>query len=92
MYGIGLFDSTITAQTGSYPGKIEEVKKDGFIFTPRKARKPFISCLSHKLIAKGSEYYSVFMAGSGLGGMKRPCRILLSEIDQYCQKFNWSAR
>ena len=72
--------------------KVEEVKKDCFIFTPRKARKPFISCLSHKLIAKGSEYYSVFIAGSGLGGMNRPGRILVFEIDQYCQKYNWSIR
>ena len=72
--------------------KVDEVKKAGFIFTSRKARKPFISCLSHKFIAKGSEYYSVFMTGNGLGGMKHPDRILLSEIDQYCQKFNWSAR
>ena len=65
--------------------KVDEVKKAGFTFTPRKARKDFISCISHKLIAKGSEYYTVFMAGSGLGGMKRPDRILLTEIDQYCQ-------
>jgi len=84
--------ATITSLADSYPGKVEEVKKAGFIFTPRKARKNFISCISHKLIAKGSEYYSVFMAGSGLGGMKRPGRILLSEIDQYCQKYNWSVR
>jgi len=87
-----LFDSTITAQTGSYPRKAEEVKRNGFILTPRKARKPFINCISHKLIAKGSEYYSVFMAGSGLGGMKRPCQILMTEIDQYCQKHDWSIK
>jgi len=92
MEGISISDSNLTALTGSYPGKIEEIKKAGFIFTPRKARKDFTSYISHKLIAKGSEYYSVFMAGSGLGGMKRPDRILLSEIDQYCQKYNWSAR
>ena len=89
----GIFgDGIITALTGSYPGKVEEVKKAGFIFTPRKAHKDFTSCVSHTLIAKGSEYYSVFMAGSGLGGMKRPDRILLSEIDQYCQKYNWNVR
>ena len=92
MEGIGLFDSAIRAQTGTYPGKVEEVKKAGFMFTPRKARKPFINCISHKLIAKGREYYSVFMAGSGLEGMKRQCRILITEIDQYCQKHNWSIK
>ena len=89
----GIFGtSIITSLTGSYPGKVEEVKRAGFIFTPRKARKDFISCISHKFIAKGSEYYSVFMASSGLGGMDRPDRILLSEIDQYCQKYNWSVK
>ena len=92
MQVIELFESTITAQTGYYPGKVKEVKKADFIFTPHKALKDFISCIGHKLITKGSEYYSVFLAGSGLGGMKLRCRIPICEIDQYCQKYNWSIK
>ena len=78
--------------TGSYPGKVEEINRGGYIFTPRKARKDFISCISHKLIVRGSQYYAVTIGGGGLGSLKRPDRILLSEIDQYIQKYNWSVK
>ena len=79
----------ISGFTGSYPGKVEEICRGGHIFTPRKARKDFNSLISHKAIFKGSQYYAVTIGGGGLGSLKRPDRILLTEIDQYCQKYNW---
>jgi hypothetical protein len=87
----GIFNNDvtgITAFTGSYPGKEPgEIKRNGYIFTPRTATKTFTSCVNGKPIEKGTKYYSVIPGGGGLGWTKRPNRILLTEIDEYLEKY-----
>jgi len=75
--------------TGSYPGKVEEVRKGGYIFTPRLAKKPFISCVSQSPINTGETYYSVVKGGGGLGWFKHPDRIHLTEIYEYLAKWGF---
>jgi hypothetical protein len=75
------------AFTGSYPGKVDEIKKDGYIFTPRIAKKSFSSCVSGKPIEKGMQYYAVVLGGGGLQWIAHPDRILLDEIDMYLEKW-----
>jgi len=78
---------TITALTGSYPGKPSEVKLKGYIFTQREATKPFTSCVSGKLISRGMRYYSVVLGSGGMSWIAHPDRILLDEMDQYLMKW-----
>jgi hypothetical protein len=76
----------ITGLTGSYPGKIESIRQGGYIFTPHKATKDFISAVSKSPIAKGGQYYAVVKGGGGLGWTTHPDRIHLDEVNAYLMK------
>jgi len=67
--------------------KFAEIKRSGYIFTPRTARRAFTSCVSGKPIEQGTGYYSVILGGGGLGWIRKPDRILLTEVDQYVEKW-----
>ena len=67
--------------------QLEEIRRSGYIFTPRTARKNFTSCISGKPIQQETPYYTVILGGGGLGWIKRPDRILIEEIGQYIEKW-----
>jgi len=76
----------ITGVTGSYPGKPDALRQGGYIFTPHKATKDFISAVSGQPIAKGSQYYAVVKGGGGLSWTTHPDRIHLNEVNDYLTK------
>jgi len=67
--------------------KFAEIKRSGYIFTPRTARRAFTSCVSGEPIERETKYFTVILGGGGLGWIRKPDRILLTEVDQYIEKW-----
>jgi len=62
------------------------IATNGYIFTVRRARKEFICCICGREITRGESYYEVTIGGGGLGSLKLPERICLSEVGEFIKK------
>ncbi len=62
------------------------VNRDGMTAVLTKARKYFDCHICHEVIEKGTYYYSVTFNGAGLGSLKFPDRVCLSDLDTYFEK------
>ena len=62
-----------------------EVRKDNRIATLTRSRKYHRCSVSQEYINKGSLYYAVTIAGSGLGGIKFPERVNNPRFTKYDQ-------
>ncbi len=59
--------------------------QDGWIFTPRKARKGYLCKACHEDILWQDIYYAVTIGGGGLGSLKFPTRIHLHCKDAFLE-------
>jgi len=68
--------------------KLQEIRRYGFIATPRKARKAIVCIHCHGgIIRQGEEYYRVIVVGSGLRGIKYPDRVHAKCIDAWLERY-----
>ena len=75
--------------------KLQEIRRYGFIATPRKARKAIVCIHCHGgIIRQGEEYYRVIVVGSGVRGIKYPDRVHAKCIDAFLEKYRaaWEQR
>jgi len=61
------------------------IRKNGYIVTVRKARKPHSCKECHQPIERGDEYCAVTLGGAGLGSLKFPDRVCRSCIEQFVE-------
>ncbi len=73
---------------------MNEIRRYGFIATPRKARTTIVcvNCLGG--VCQGEQYYRAVAVGSGLAGIKYPDRVHEKCIDEYLERYKepWEAR
>ena len=62
----------------------ETIRRNGYIATPRRARKPYHTCVVCKgAITQGSEFYAIVKGGGGLGWTCHPDRVHPGCLDEY---------
>jgi len=68
------------------------IREEGRIAKLTQARKYHRCVVCQKYMYKDDQYYSVTVAGSGLGGIKFPSHVHTGCIDQYFEKVKASRK
>jgi len=66
---------------------IKEVRRNGYIATPRRARKSHKCSWCGLMIEMGEEYYEVVLGGGGLGWLKHPDRLHIRCLEEYLRRW-----
>lgn len=73
---------------------MEEIRRYGFVATPRKARSTIVCFGCQGVIRTGEVYYRVTVVGAGVRGFKFPDRIHAKCVDAFLDRYKvaWEAR